>query len=47
MVLLSALIRGAIEEGRRGFDMLKGDIPYKYRYGARPRRISRLRLHRS
>lgn len=47
MVLLSELIRSAIDEGRRGFDMLKGDIPYKYRYGARPRRISRLRLRRS
>jgi CelD/BcsL family acetyltransferase involved in cellulose biosynthesis len=47
MVLLSELIRSAIGEGRRGFDMLKGDLPYKYRYGARPRRISRLRLHRS
>jgi CelD/BcsL family acetyltransferase involved in cellulose biosynthesis len=46
MVLLSELIRSAIGEGRRGFDMLKGDLPYKYRYGARPRRISRLRLRR-
>jgi CelD/BcsL family acetyltransferase involved in cellulose biosynthesis len=46
MVLTSELIRSAIEEGRRGFDLLKGDLPYKYRYGARPRRIGRLRLRR-
>jgi CelD/BcsL family acetyltransferase involved in cellulose biosynthesis len=46
MVLLSELIRSAIGEGRRGFDLLKGDLPYKYRYRARPRRIGRLRLRR-
>jgi len=45
-VLLSELIRSAIEEGHRGFDLLRGDLPYKYRYGARPRRIGRLRLRR-
>ena len=44
MVLIADLIRGAIEERRRGFDMLKGDLPYKYRFGARPRGIARLRL---
>jgi CelD/BcsL family acetyltransferase involved in cellulose biosynthesis len=44
MVLISELIRSAIEEGRRGFDMLKGDLPYKYRFGARARGIARLRL---
>jgi CelD/BcsL family acetyltransferase involved in cellulose biosynthesis len=44
MVLIADLIRSAIEEGRRGFDMLKGDLPYKYRFGARPRGIARLRL---
>ncbi len=44
MVLVSELIRCAIEEGCRTFDMLKGDLRYKYRFGARPRRIGRLRL---
>jgi hypothetical protein len=43
---VAELIRDAIEEGRRGLDLLKGDLPYKYRYGARPRRIARLLLHR-
>jgi CelD/BcsL family acetyltransferase involved in cellulose biosynthesis len=46
LVLVSELIRGAIEEHRQGLDMLKGDLPYKYRFGARGRRISRLRLRR-
>jgi CelD/BcsL family acetyltransferase involved in cellulose biosynthesis len=44
MVLISELIRSSIEEGMRGFDMLKGDLPYKYRFGARARGIARLRL---
>jgi CelD/BcsL family acetyltransferase involved in cellulose biosynthesis len=44
MVLVAELIRSAIEEGRRGLDMLKGDLPYKYRFGARARSIARLRL---
>ncbi|MGH2710727.1 MAG: GNAT family N-acetyltransferase [Actinomycetota bacterium] len=44
MVLISELIRSAIEEGRRGFDMLKGDLAYKYRFGAKPKGIARLRL---
>jgi CelD/BcsL family acetyltransferase involved in cellulose biosynthesis len=46
MVLVAELIRGAIEEGRSVFDMLKGDLGYKYRFGARPRRVCRLRLDR-
>jgi CelD/BcsL family acetyltransferase involved in cellulose biosynthesis len=46
LVLVSELIRSAIEERRRGFDMLKGALPYKYRHGARPRRVCRLRLRR-
>ena len=46
VVLVTELIRSAIEEGHRGFDLLKGDLPYKYRYGARGRRIVRLRLRR-
>ena len=44
MVLIAELIKSSIEEGRRGFDMLKGDLAYKYRFGARPRGIERLRL---
>jgi CelD/BcsL family acetyltransferase involved in cellulose biosynthesis len=46
MVLVAELIRDAIEEGHLGFDLLKGDLPYKYRFGARPRRIARLLLSR-
>jgi CelD/BcsL family acetyltransferase involved in cellulose biosynthesis len=46
MVLLAELIRDAIGEGRRGVDLLKGDLPYKFRFGARPRRIARLLLQR-
>jgi CelD/BcsL family acetyltransferase involved in cellulose biosynthesis len=46
MVLVAELIRASIEEGRGGFDMLKGDLRYKYRFGARPRRIVRLLLRR-
>jgi CelD/BcsL family acetyltransferase involved in cellulose biosynthesis len=42
MVLVAELIRGAIEEGCRAFDFLKGDLPYKYRFGARPRQVCRL-----
>jgi CelD/BcsL family acetyltransferase involved in cellulose biosynthesis len=44
MVLVAELIRSAIEEECRGLDMLKGDLPYKYRFGARARSVSRLRL---
>jgi CelD/BcsL family acetyltransferase involved in cellulose biosynthesis len=47
MVLISELIRSTIEEGYRGFDMLKGDLPYKYRFGARARGLARLRLKAS
>jgi hypothetical protein len=28
------------------FDLLKGDYPYKYRFGARPRSIRRLVVRR-
>lgn len=42
MVLVSDLIRLAIEAGREVFDLLKGDLEYKYRFGARPRRVLRL-----
>lgn len=46
MVLVEELIRSSIEEGLRALDFLKGDLPYKYRFGARPRRIGRLVVRR-
>ncbi|TMK85540.1 MAG: GNAT family N-acetyltransferase [Actinobacteria bacterium] len=46
MVLVADLIRGAIESGRTRFDLLKGDLEYKYRFGATPRPIGRLLLSR-
>jgi CelD/BcsL family acetyltransferase involved in cellulose biosynthesis len=46
MVLVADLIENAIAEGCDAFDMLKGDLSYKYRFGARPRRIRRLVLTR-
>jgi CelD/BcsL family acetyltransferase involved in cellulose biosynthesis len=46
MVLVSELIRSAIEDGFRRFDFLKGDLAYKYRFGAVPRSVRRLRLRR-
>ncbi len=42
MVLVAEDIRLAIEDGCEGFDLLKGDYAYKYRFGARPRRVRRL-----
>ena len=47
MVLVAELIREAIEEGRSRFDLLKGDLGYKYRFGAKPRRVCRLLLDRT
>jgi CelD/BcsL family acetyltransferase involved in cellulose biosynthesis len=46
MVLVAEDIRIAIEAGCSAFDMLKGDYPYKYRFGARPRAIKRLAVTR-
>lgn len=46
MVLVGEDVRIAIESGCSGFDMLRGDYAYKYRFGATPRTISRLRLRR-
>lgn len=46
MVLVGEDIRIAIEAGCSGFDMLRGDYAYKYRFGAVPRTISRLVLRR-
>jgi CelD/BcsL family acetyltransferase involved in cellulose biosynthesis len=42
MVLVGEDIRLAIEDGCGGFDMLKGDYEYKYRFGAAPRVVKRL-----
>jgi CelD/BcsL family acetyltransferase involved in cellulose biosynthesis len=33
-------------DGARGFDMLKGDYAYKYRFGAVPRRVRRMIVSR-
>jgi CelD/BcsL family acetyltransferase involved in cellulose biosynthesis len=46
MVLVGEDIRLAIADGARGFDMLKGDYPYKYRFGAAPRRVRRMIVSR-
>ena len=42
MVLVGEDIRLAIEEGCGGFDLLKGDYRYKYRFGSHPRAVKRL-----
>jgi CelD/BcsL family acetyltransferase involved in cellulose biosynthesis len=47
MVLVADLIRQAALSGRKRFDLLKGDLAYKYRFGASPRPIARLVLSRS
>lgn len=46
MVLVAEDIRQAIAEGCGRFDLLKGDYPYKYRFGARRRAIRRLVVDR-
>jgi len=46
MVLVAEDIRIAIEAGCSGFDLLKGDYAYKYRFGAYPRRVRRLVITR-
>jgi CelD/BcsL family acetyltransferase involved in cellulose biosynthesis len=47
MVLVGEDIREAIEAGCSAFDLLKGDYPYKYRFGASPRSLKRLVVTRS
>jgi len=42
MVLVGEDVRLAIEAGCAAFDLLKGDYPYKYRFGAHPRAVRRL-----
>ena len=46
MVLVAEDIRRAIEDGCSAFDLLKGDYPYKYRFGAYPRAVRRLVVSR-
>jgi CelD/BcsL family acetyltransferase involved in cellulose biosynthesis len=46
MMLVAHLIQDAIESGCRVFDMLKGDLEYKYRFGAARREIKRLIVRR-
>ena len=46
IVLIELLVRSAIEEGLGGFDFLRDALPYKLRFGARTRRLARLRLRR-
>jgi len=46
MVLVADLIERAVAEGFRAFDLLKGDLAYKYRFGARPRPMARLVVER-
>jgi CelD/BcsL family acetyltransferase involved in cellulose biosynthesis len=47
MVLVGEMIRACIEDGLTGFDMLKGGLEYKYRFGSHPRRLLRLQVTRS
>jgi CelD/BcsL family acetyltransferase involved in cellulose biosynthesis len=46
MVLAADLIRRAIDQRKTRFDMLKGDLEYKYRFGSVPREVGRLVLNR-
>ncbi len=46
IMLVAELIRESIERGLRAVDMLKGNLPYKYQFGAKPRRLCRLLLRR-
>lgn len=46
MVLVAELIRACIDEGLAVFDMLKGGLEYKYRFGSVPRRLMRLQVSR-
>ncbi len=46
MVLVAGLIEHAIDDGCTAFDLLKGDLAYKYRFGAVRREVRRLRITR-
>ncbi len=45
-VLLGFLIQWAIEHGRQSYDFMRGDEEYKYRFGAKDRRVMRLQVRR-
>jgi CelD/BcsL family acetyltransferase involved in cellulose biosynthesis len=47
LVLLSAVLQSAFEEGASEFDFLRGDEPYKYRFADDERTISDVTLARS
>jgi CelD/BcsL family acetyltransferase involved in cellulose biosynthesis len=47
MVLVADLIGLAIESGRTTFDLLRGDLAYKYRFGSVPRAVRRLTISRA
>jgi len=46
MVLIADAIAGAIDQGRVVFDLLKGDLDYKSRFGPEPRGVGRLVVER-
>lgn len=46
IVLVARLIQDAVESGLAGFDLLKADLPYKYRFGAEARRVRSIGLPR-
>ena len=46
MVLVGELIKVAAEQGCHVFDLLRGDEPYKYRFGAQDRPVERVTIVR-
>ncbi len=46
MVIVNLLVEQAAGEGCRVFDLLRGDEPYKYRFGAEDQRLERLTIGR-
>jgi CelD/BcsL family acetyltransferase involved in cellulose biosynthesis len=46
-VLLAHMIQWACEHGRAEFDFMRGNEEYKYRFGARERKVMRVRVVRS
>jgi CelD/BcsL family acetyltransferase involved in cellulose biosynthesis len=46
MVLVGELIRLAAREQRAVFDLLRGNEPYKYRFGPTERRLERVTIGR-
>jgi CelD/BcsL family acetyltransferase involved in cellulose biosynthesis len=45
-VIVGLLLERAAEEGCTVLDLLRGDEPYKYRFGAVDRRLTRLTITR-